>query len=237
MQLATVVADRATGDRTPAVQATQRPSLRPARQACVASQVQLARCVQHDTVAYHDRMDVGVTGQLGEHPGRDLDGDRPFGDRARPVDGGIGVGVDHDHVLGSSRPGHPGGAVDECDQRVAGQELVFLDRILRTPLWHLVGEHRLDRRCQLRRQTYPGDRIEPPRRFHIPSPSTHDDARTLRRCRANRSNPSSAWTRFASNATRRANCSTVRRQPPPPTHRPARTIRHAAPPATGRQLG
>ena len=46
-------------------------------------------------------------------------------------------------------------------------------------------------------------------RFHIPSGSTQVRARTLRRCRARRSRPSSSWSRFVSRSNRRENCSTV----------------------------
>ena len=91
-------------------------------------------------------MDVGILGELSEDAGGNLDGDRPLRDRAYPIDVGVGVGVDDHDVFGSRSPGHAGGAVDECDQGVAGEELLFLDRILRTPLGYLLREHRLHRR-------------------------------------------------------------------------------------------
>lgn len=46
-------------------------------------------------------------------------------------------------------------------------------------------------------------------RFHMPSGSTHDRARVLRRWRSRRSRPSSCWSRLVSRSNRRANSSTV----------------------------
>jgi hypothetical protein len=48
-----------------------------------------------------------------------------------------------------------------------------------------------------------------PDRFHMPSLSTHDRIRALRRCRSNRSTPSPSCNRFVSIANRRANSSTL----------------------------
>jgi len=45
-------------------------------------------------------------------------------------------------------------------------------------------------------------------RFHIPSRSTHDFMRALRRCRLNRSMPSPSWSFFASRVTA-STCSAV----------------------------
>ena len=42
----------------------------PVRQACGASEVEVAGGVQHDPVTDHDRVDVGVTGEFGEDPPR-----------------------------------------------------------------------------------------------------------------------------------------------------------------------
>lgn len=140
-----VVADAASGDRTLAVQAAQGASLGPVRQSGGAVEVEFTGCVQHDPVTHHDSVDVGVAGQLGEHAGRNLDGDRPLRHRTGPMHGGVGVGVDDHDIFGSTRPTDGGGGVDERDEGVAGEELVFLDRIGRAPVGHVVGEHRLDR--------------------------------------------------------------------------------------------
>jgi hypothetical protein len=66
-----------------------------------ASEVELAGRVQHHTVADDDSMDVGVTGQGGEHLGGDLDGNGELGGGA-VVSGG--VGVDHRDEFGPPRP-------------------------------------------------------------------------------------------------------------------------------------
>ena len=131
--------------------------------------------MQHDTVAHDDGVHVGVTGEFGEDPGRDLDGDRPLGDRTRPVDGSISVGVDDHQVFGSSCSGDAGGAVDECDQGMAGEEPLLLDRILRTALGHLLREHRFHGRGEFGGEPDPGDRIELP--TQVPHPVDVDPRR------------------------------------------------------------
>ena len=90
--------------------------------------------MQHDSVAHDDRVHVGVTGEFGEHPGGNLDRDRPLGHGAGPIGGGVGVGVDDHHELGASRPADTGGPSIRRDQRMAGEELLLLERIGRTPL-------------------------------------------------------------------------------------------------------
>ncbi len=100
MQFATVVRDRTARDGTAPVQPAQGTTLRPVRQPGRTTQVQFAGCVEHDTVANHHGVHVGVAGQRGEHAGGDLDRDRELADRAHLTGG---VGVDHHDELGPSR--------------------------------------------------------------------------------------------------------------------------------------
>ena len=90
------------GIRAALVQAPQRPSLGSVGESGGAPEVEFAGCVEHDTVADDDGVDVGVAGELGEDAGGDLDGDGELGDGA--VVAGC-VGVDDGHVLRSAGPG------------------------------------------------------------------------------------------------------------------------------------
>jgi hypothetical protein len=77
-----------------------------------AAEVQFAGGVEYDAVADDDGVGVGVTGEVGEDPGGDLDGDRKLGDRTVTVGG---VGVDDDDELGSPRPADRARSGEESD--------------------------------------------------------------------------------------------------------------------------
>ena len=148
------------GIATFTVEPAQGSTLRPVGQPRGATQVQLAGGVQHDTVTHDNRVKVGVTGKIGEHTGGDLDGDRPLRDWAGPIGGGVGVGVDDHHELGTPCPPDTRSALDQRHQGMPGKEPLLLERIIRAPLGNRLSKHRLDRRLQFRGESHPGDRIE-----------------------------------------------------------------------------
>ena len=166
-----------------------------------AAEVQFARCVEDDAVADDDGVDVGVTCEIREDSGGDLDGDRVLGDRA----GLIGcVGVDHCDELRSTRSWPcphgrgvvgVGGAVEcvveqqSCDH--LGVEVVLLlDRVSGTFCWRasLNNAWTVASIRAAMRTPVSGSNLAD--RFHMPSTSTHDLARALRRWRSRRSTPS-----------------------------------------------
>lgn len=100
VEFAAVVADGAAGDGAGAVETAEGSALGSVGQPGGASEVQLSGGVEHDTVAHHDGVGVGGSGEFGEYSGGDLDGDRELGDGA-VVSGG--VGIDHRHELGLGR--------------------------------------------------------------------------------------------------------------------------------------
>jgi hypothetical protein len=84
VHLAPVEAHGAAGDRAGRVQTPQRPPLSAVGEPGGAPQVELAGCVKDHAVADDDCVHLAAGSQLGEHPIRDLDRDRPV-DRGRPV--------------------------------------------------------------------------------------------------------------------------------------------------------
>jgi hypothetical protein len=108
----------------------------------VRPRFEFAGCVQHDTVADHDGVDVGVAGEVGEDAGGDLDGDRELGDRAKVLGR---VGIDHRDELGSAATVDAGGGVEEESADGVGVEVtLFLDRVIGTPVGDGLGEQCLD---------------------------------------------------------------------------------------------
>jgi hypothetical protein len=64
VQLAVVLPHGAAGDRAGGVQGTQGSALGPAGGPAGSPQVQLDRGLEHDPVADHDRVEVGLIGQV-----------------------------------------------------------------------------------------------------------------------------------------------------------------------------
>ena len=97
MELAAVVPHPASGDGTPAVERSQCSPLGWIREPGGVAQVELAGGVEHDAVAHDHRVDVTVSGHVGQDPVGNLDR-QPEIDR-RPS-GAVGLGrVDDHHVL------------------------------------------------------------------------------------------------------------------------------------------
>ena len=157
VQFASVVGDAAAGDRTTPVEAAQCSALGTVGEPGGAAEVQFAGGVEHDAVADHDGVDVGVAGELGDDPGRDLDGDRPVHDRTRSWC----VGVDDREELSPPRPAAGGGAVDEAGECQGPQVMLAFDRVGRCGVGHGLGEQRLHRGVELGGELDAGDGIEP----------------------------------------------------------------------------
>ena len=104
-------------------------------------------------------MDVGVTGEFGEDPPRDLDGDRELRAGTGRV-GGV-VGVDDHHVLGSTRLGGAAAGQDQISQRQRPQMILFRAGIGRTRVRGRRREQRFERLTQAGVESDTGERIEP----------------------------------------------------------------------------
>jgi hypothetical protein len=156
MELAAVVVSGATRDRTGCVDTPEGSTLSPVGEAGRATEVEFAGGMEHDAISHHHRVDIGIACEIGEHPERHLD-------RNRPVDlrSGVGsVGIDHNDELGPARPGTRTCVNEQPSECQRLEMSLLLDRIGRTRVGRRFREQCFDGRIEPSSQLHAGDGIE-----------------------------------------------------------------------------
>ncbi len=208
VEFAAVVVHRAAGDRAARVEPAKGPALGTLARRSRAAEIERARGVDHDPVAYDDRCTsrsshISASTRLERRPGcpnRRADRQpRPPGTRRSPRR----TQVDPSGRRGTTRrtpavrrralaggAASRSGRLDRCRERTRRTSASSSASSRAAILTPSTGSKR-------------------PSKRHMPSESVQDRRRTARRWRSSRAMPSSAWIERTSNASRLRNSSTV----------------------------